>query len=147
MVAATSITPVSSSRAPSRFAASALTAGGLLMVLMYACEIAQGILTGESVTPENATGRPLIYLSAVSFGIALIAVAFGLAGIGLALRSRSPKLATIALVLPLLAALFPLFNMLAAVVGLHSFPPVNALSVLANLASATLLGIVALRTR
>lgn len=142
-----SITSPTLARAPGRFAIGTLTAGGLLMVAMYALEIVQGLQTGETMTLENAAVRPLLYISGFMFGFALIAVALGLAGIGLVLRAHAPRLATAAVVLPLLAALAPIFNMLAPVVGMHGVPALNALSVLANLASATLLGIAALRTR
>jgi hypothetical protein len=150
MVATTNIAPASTTQAPSRFASGALIAGGLLMVTMYALQIVHGVSTGETMTPEITMVRPLLYLTGLAFCLGMIGIALGLAGVGLALRARSPKLATVAAALPLLAALAPALNVLLAL-GITGSPwiigPINALSVLANLGGAALLGIAALRTK
>jgi hypothetical protein len=133
-----------------QISAIALIAGGLGMVLMYAFQIVHGVNTGEMMTPENALVVPVLRLSGLSFCIGLIGVAIGLAGIGLDLRAQSPKLATIGMGLPLLAAVAPALNLLLfmGITGESTmFGPINALSVLANLGGAALLGIAGLRTR
>jgi hypothetical protein len=130
--------------------ASALVVGGLLMVLMYVFQIIHGLNTGEMMTPENSLVVPVLRLSGLAFCAGLVGIAIGLAGIGLDLRTYSPKLATIGLALPLLAALAPALNLLL-VLGITGEPtvfgPINGLSVLANLGGAALLGIAGLRSR
>jgi hypothetical protein len=150
MVATTNIAPASTHRTPSRFASGALIAGGLLMVTMYALQIVHGLNTGEMMSPENVLARPLLYLSGLTFTLGLIGIALGLGGVGLALRQRSPRLAAIGAALPLLAALAPALNVLLGlgIIGSRTFiGPINAISVLANLAGAAVLGIAVLRTK
>lgn len=147
MIATTNTAPVAPARASSRLASSALAIGGALMIVMYAFQIVHGINTGETMAPANMMNRPLLHLSGISFSAGMLGIALGLAGIGLGLRSRSPKLATLAIALPLLAALAPAYNLVANLAGFSGMPSINGFTVLANLASATMLGVAALRTK
>lgn len=150
MVATTPTAPATTSQAPHRFANGGLITGGLLLVVMYVLQIVQGLLTGEVLSQQNAMSRPLFYFSGLTFCLGLVGIAIGLGGIGLAIQSRSPKLATAGLALPLLAALAPALNimLMLGITGQHMvYGPINGLSVLANLGGAVLLGIAVLRTR
>lgn len=135
---------------PARWSASALVTGGALMIIMYTLQIVHGLRTGEVMTPENSKVEPLLWLSGFTFCAALVIIALGLVGLGMWLRQRSPRLGWVAIVLPAAAALAPALCMVTAFT-VDGVPRViqmfNGLSVICNLASATILGIAVLRTR
>jgi hypothetical protein len=152
MATTTAIRPLAADPVvPSRLSAAALITGGSLMMTMYALTVVHGFTHGgQPPSVEASLTEPLLYASGMTFCLALILVALGLVGLGFALRPRSPKLATIGLALPLIFAAAPALNILLGlgITGERTFiGPIAALSVLANLIGALLLGIAALRTR
>ncbi len=142
--------PATASLAPSRLSAGSLMAGGALLVAMYAMQIVHGLRTGgQAQSIEASLTEPLLYASGMTFCLGLVLIALGLVGLGFALRPGSPKLATVGLALPLICAAAPALNILLGL-GITGervlLGPIAALSVLANLFGALLLGIAVLRS-
>jgi hypothetical protein len=135
---------------PARWSHVALIAGGSLMVTMYALEMVYGLQTGRMFRIPDLPSSGLAQGSAAAFTLGLLLIAVGQLDIAAVLRRVAPRLALASALLgcvPIIGAPINL-TLLAGVMGQPTIiGTINGLGVITNLASATLLGIVALRRK
>jgi len=132
---------------PASWSKLALIVGGSLLVVMYTLEIIFGLQTGRMPDKPDIFTSTLTALSLLSAAFGLAFLAIGLIGIGMVLHARAPKLATAGIAVAVIPLLATIINLGLIAGGRESNGLVGGLSVLANLASATLLGIAVFRSR